>query len=162
MLKYLSTPEGFLRYCLDVVATELEPGEAGEGLDGLEGEGSDLVAGEAEGVDGGGEAVRRHLADVVRVEVEAEQPLEGAEEVVREGGQLVLAQEQRGQRAAEVQIVAVRQVHYLVPETRHSLQQQAFISLCSDQKLPSQASSIIAAMDGNKYKVMSLKLPLKV
>ena len=69
MLKYLSTPEGFLRYCLDVVATELEPGEAGEGLDGLEGEGSDLVAGEAEGVDGGGEAVRRHLADVVRVEV---------------------------------------------------------------------------------------------
>ena len=101
---------------------------------------------------------------MVGVEVEAEQPLEGAEEVVGEGGELVLPQEECGQRAAEVQIVAVRQVHYLVPETRHSIHQRAyfFISLCSDQKLPSQASSIIAAMDGNKYKVMSLKLPLKV
>ena len=101
---------------------------------------------------------------MVGVEVEAEQPLEGAEEVVGEGGELVLPQEERGQRAAEVEIVAVRQVHYLVPETRQSIHQQAFISLlCSDQKLPSQASSsIIAAMDGNKYKVMSLKLPLKV
>ena len=58
---------------------------------------------------------------MVGVQVEAEQPLEGAEEVMREGGELVLPQEECGQRAAEVQIVAVRQVHYLVPETEHSL-----------------------------------------
>ena len=45
------------------------PGETGQGLDGLEGEGPDLVGGEAEGVDGGGKTVRGNISDVIAVQV---------------------------------------------------------------------------------------------
>ena len=96
-----------LWYCLYVVTPELEPGEAGQGLDGLQGEGSDLVVGEAERVDGGCEAVSRNLSDMVVIEVEPQESLERTEEVMRDVDDLVLTKEQCGQSGSEVEVITI-------------------------------------------------------
>lgn len=123
LVQTFSVAEGILGNCFNIVSSYLEPCEAGEGLDGLQGEGSDLVVGEAEGVDGGGQGVRCDLSDMIVVQIEPEQPLERGEEVVGDVGDLILPQKQRGQTVAKVQVIAVRQIHNLVPGNKLSLSQ---------------------------------------
>ena len=106
-VKSFLVTERFLWYRLDVVPPELEPGEARQGLDGLQGEGSDLVVGEAERVDGGCEAVSRNLSDMVVIEVEPQESLERTEEVMRDVDDLVLTKEQCGQSGSEVEVITI-------------------------------------------------------
>ena len=114
--------EGSFWNCFNVVSSYLEPCQAGQGLDGLEREGSELVVAEAEGVDGGGEAVRDDVSDVVVVKVQIQQSLEGAEEVTRDVGDLILTEKETCQAVTKVEVVTVRQIHDLIPENKRYLQ----------------------------------------
>ena len=65
-----------LWYRLNVVTPKFEPGEAGQGLDGLQWERSDLVVGEAQCVDGWCEAVLGDLSDMIVIQVKPQKSFE--------------------------------------------------------------------------------------